>query len=158
MHLTQFNSIIHSFIHSFIHPTWFRRNLRFSQWQLVEVVQNPCLAVFLCYFVVFLPVASIPGAALFPQILFGKASLLSRECGGILVRTQHMFQSAKNGWCRIIWINAGNRKYSFSLGLQYKDISSLGRILNIRLPSVKESLSKGILLLRVSHWDVVIIP
>ena len=34
---------------------------------------------------------------------------------------------------------------------------SLGRILNIRLPSVRESLSKGILLVRVSHWDVVII-
>ena len=34
---------------------------------------------------------------------------------------------------------------------------SLGRILNIRLPSVRESLIKGILLLRVSPWDVVII-
>ena len=36
-------------------------------------------------------------------------------------------------------------------------INSLGRILNIRLPSVRDSLSKGILLLRVSHWDGVII-
>ena len=40
----------------------------------------------------------------------------------------------------------------------YMDVSSLGRILNIRLPSVTESLSMGILLLRVYHWDVVIIP
>ena len=35
---------------------------------------------------------------------------------------------------------------------------SLGRILDIRLPSVRESLTKGIPLLRVSHWDMVVIP
>ena len=34
-------------------------------------------------------------------------------------------------------------------------IISLGQILNIRLPSVRESLRKGILLLRVSHWDEI---
>ena len=33
---------------------------------------------------------------------------------------------------------------------------SLGRILNIRLPSVREPLSKGIMLLKSSHWDLVI--
>ena len=35
--------------------------------------------------------------------------------------------------------------------------ASLGWIFIIRLPLVRESLSKGIRLFRVSHWDVVII-
>ena len=56
-----------------------------------------------------------------------------------------------------LFISSGKTKSQLSVS-SFRKIYSLGRILNIRLPSVRESLSKGILLLRVSHWDVVIIP
>ena len=49
-------------------------------------------------------------------------------------------------------------KDDLELGRKSNRIHSLGWILNIRLPSGRESLSKGILLLRVSYRDVVIIP